>query len=123
MPEFNFKKNGMTKAAPEKDDKDKKATSSSTSTSPTKSNFSRNVGKYATMPTKRSCEPINCDTGHHSDGEQEDAELSSDEEDIVSNTLFRFLVRFQLLVYCYLFFVSSIRLSVIPDSLLRNTCN
>ena len=84
MPEFNFKKNGVTKPAADKDDKDKKATTTTTS-SPTKSSFSRNVGKYATMPTKRSCEPINCDTGHHSDGEHEDAELSSDEEDIVSN--------------------------------------
>ena len=84
MPEFNFKKNGVTKPAADKDDKDKKATTT-TAASPTKSSFSRNVGKYATMPTKRSCEPINCDTGHHSDGEHEDAELSSDEEDIVSN--------------------------------------
>jgi hypothetical protein len=81
MPDFNFKKNGATKTA-EKDDKGKKSTSAS-ETSPTKSNFSRNVGKYATMPTRRSCEPINCDTGHHSDGEHEDDDLSSDEEDLV----------------------------------------
>lgn len=82
MPEFNFKKNttGASKAT-EKDDK--KSNSSSSLASPTKSNFSRNSGKYATMPTKRSCDPVNCDTGHHSDGEQEDDGVSSDEEDLV----------------------------------------
>lgn len=53
MPEFNFKRNGATsKTSATSDSKvDKKA-------SPTKSNFSRNSGKYATMPTKRSSEPI-----------------------------------------------------------------
>ena len=81
MPEFNFKKSTVSKTI-EKDDKEKKSNGSS----PTKSNFVRNAaGKYATMPTKRSCEPINGDTGHHSDGEHEGEEdLSSDEEDLVS---------------------------------------
>ena len=32
------------------------------------------------MPTKRSTEPVNCDTSHHSDGEQDEG-LSSDEDE------------------------------------------
>ncbi len=32
------------------------------------------------MPTKRSTEPVTCDTSHHSDGEQDDS-LSSDEDE------------------------------------------
>jgi len=55
MPEFNFKKNGAAS---------KTATSATTQSNekkavtPTKSNFTRNSGKYATLPTKRSTEPV-----------------------------------------------------------------
>jgi hypothetical protein len=98
MPEFNFKRNSAAAAAT--------ATASATVRPTEKAekksdggNFSRNVGKYATMPTKRSCEPINCDTGHHSDGEHEEEEdLPSDDEDQVIAALNR--------SFCGVFFFS-----------------
>ena len=55
MPEFNFKKNGAaskTATATTTQSNDKKTPT------PTKANFTRNSGKYATLPTKRSTEPV-----------------------------------------------------------------
>lgn len=45
-----------------------------------KDSFQRNNPKYATLPAKRHSEVIQCDNGHHSEGEQ--AESEDDDDDV-----------------------------------------